>query len=470
VQAPHCPGSALRSVVSSAATVSSTFEALLGTASLHAAPPAKRKPEAPEFLAEKRQKQCGSSQAVAAAVPPVAGVPGLSKEDRGHGVSKMPPPDARAQLASEEVVRPTRADLLSSGCRSVDRYRKVNRIDEGTYGVVYRAQDLETDEVVALKQLKLSAAKSEEGFPVPSLREVSMLMKLSHVNIIKLHEVVVGKTSMHVFMVMEYAEHELRALLQQNRFGVAEVKCLMQQLLRGIGYLHDQWILHRDLKTSNLLLTNGGILKVCDFNLARHFGEPYRPYTRNVITMWYRAPEILMGIKRYGPGVDMWSCGCVFAELFLRKPLFEGKAELHQLMLIFELTGVPNEESWPGFDRLPNRRSMQFKESLPRWTIIFPAEGDLSDLGLEMLQMLLKCNPDRRLSANEALEHPYFWERPEPLTPAMMPTFSDTNSTGREHRPALRLVPPTISDDNLRTRRASVHLREEGPGPLASRR
>jgi len=381
---------------------------------------------------------------------------------------KMPAPQTpKSSKEKQQPLRPDWAMLLSTGCRSVDRYKKINRIDEGTYGVVYRARDIETDEVVALKQLKLTATKSEEGFPVPSLREVTMLTKLSHVNIIKLHEVVVGKTNMHVFMVMEYAEHELRALLQRYRFGVAEVKCLMNQLLSGVGYLHKQWVLHRDLKTSNLLLTNTGTLKVCDFNLARHFGEPYRPYTRNVITLWYRAPEILMGLKRYGPAVDMWSCGCVFAEMFLRKPVLEGKSEIHQLMLIFELTGVPTEETWPGFDRLPNRRSMQFKESLPRWTIVFPPEGDLSDLGLEMLQMLLKCNPDRRLTANEALEHPYFWERPEPLAPAMMPTFTDTNSTGREYRPALRLVPPSFSDNNPPARKAK--LREEGQGPLARR-
>jgi cell division cycle 2-like protein len=323
----------------------------------------------------------------------------------------------------------------------VDRYRKLNRIDEGTYGVVYRARDMQTDEVVALKQLKVSAAKSEDGFPIPSLREVTLLTTLDHPNVIRLHEVVVGKSYLHIFMVMEYAEHELRALLQRHEFTVAERKCLLRQLLRGMEHLHARWVLHRDLKTSNILLTNRGVLKVCDFGLARHYGEPCRPYSKNVITLWYRPPELIIGQKRYTESVDMWSVGCVFGEMLLRKPLFEGKSELHQLTVIFELTGVPTEDSWPGYyELLAKKKQFNFKLSLPRWRIVFTDEEKLSDMGLELLRGLLTCWPERRLSAEAAGEDPYFWERPYALDPAMMPTFTDTNSTGRERHPALRPV------------------------------
>lgn len=327
---------------------------------------------------------------------------------------------------------------LLLGCRNVERFRKLNRIDEGTYGVVYRAKDLETEEVVALKQLKLAAAKSDDGFPVPSLREVELLLKVDHVNIVSLLEVCIGSSPLHIFMVMEYAEHELRALLERHIFSVAETKCLMKQLLSGIAYLHESWIMHRDLKTSNILVTNGGVLKVADFGLARHYGDPLRPYTRNVITMWYRAPELLMGARMYTIAVDVWSVGCIFAEMFLRKPVFPGKSELHQLTIIYELIGVPTEDSWPGYESLPNRKNMSFKLSLPRWRIVFPQvsqridqEGLLTDMGLELLRSLLTCCPDRRATAEGCIEDPYFWERPYALEPAMMPTYTDTNKTAR---------------------------------------
>ncbi|CAJ1332077.1 unnamed protein product, partial [Effrenium voratum] len=230
-----------------------------------------------------------------------------------------------------------------SRCRSVQRYRKLNRIDEGTYGVVYRACDVETGEVVALKQLKLAAVKSEDGFPVASLREMSLLLEARHPNIVRCHEVVVGNTLQHVFMVMEYIEHELKLLVAQLAFGVADVKCLLRQLLTGLQFLHKNWIMHRDLKTSNILLDRSGVLKICDFGLARHFGEPLRPYTQRVQSLWYRAPELLLGLRTYTNLIDIWSGGCVFAELLLGRPVFEGKAEVHQLGLIFGLTGRPSE-------------------------------------------------------------------------------------------------------------------------------
>eukprot|EP00928_Gymnodinium_smaydae_P048724 TRINITY_DN3261_c0_g5_i1.p1 TRINITY_DN3261_c0_g5~~TRINITY_DN3261_c0_g5_i1.p1 ORF type:complete len:497 (-),score=83.85 TRINITY_DN3261_c0_g5_i1:107-1597(-) len=352
---------------------------------------------------------------------------------------------------SNDVERPgvrRTARQLLEGCRLVDRFRKLNRIDEGTYGVVYRARDTVTGEVVALKQLKLSASKSEEGFPHASLREVILLSKMDHPNVVCLREVVVGSSPLHIFMVMDYAEHELRALLEHTAFGVAEVKCLMKQLLSAVAHLHERWVLHRDLKTSNLLLTNQGVLKVCDFGLARHFGSPLRNYSKNVITLWYRAPELILGQRQYSTGVDVWSVGCIFAEMFLRRPLLPGKSEIHQLTLIFELTGTPTEEEWPGYEALPNRKHLDMKLSMPRWRTVFPEppEGSLSDMGLELLRSLLTCSPERRASAEGAGEDPYFWERPYALEPGMMPTFQDTNTTARvEKRPVQQTLVRKVS-------------------------
>ena len=218
-----------------------------------------------------------------------------------------------------------------AGCRSVDEFECINRIEEGTYGVVYRARDKRTNEVVALKRLKME--KEKEGFPITSLREVSTLLKAHHPNVVTIKEVVVGHNMDKIYMVMEFVEHDLKALMETMRgpFSIGEVKTLMHQLLSAIRHLHDNWIIHRDLKTSNLLLNHRGILKVADFGLAREYGSPLRPYTPVVVTLWYRAPELLLGIKEYSTPIDVWSCGCIFAELLTLKPLFPGKSEIEQI-------------------------------------------------------------------------------------------------------------------------------------------
>ena len=329
-------------------------------------------------------------------------------------------------------------NCLNQGCRSVQCFRKLNRIDEGTYGVVYRACEIETGEVVALKQLKLGAVKSEDGFPVSSIREISLLLELNHPNVVQCREVVLGNTMHHVYMVMEYIEHELKVLISQQRFAVAEMKCLLRQLLCGVAHLHSQWIVHRDLKTSNILLDRNGILKICDFGLARHFGQPLRPYTHRVQSLWYRAPEMLLGQRTYSSAIDVWSSGCIFAEMLLRRPVFEGKAETHQLGLIFGLIGLPDEDSWPGCSELPNWKVLEsFKDTLPGWRELFPEPPDsaLSDVGLLLLQRgLLECCPARRMAAEQAVEHPYFQEVPQPQEPSMLPTFKESNSSTRGQR------------------------------------
>lgn len=223
------------------------------------------------------------------------------------------------------------------GCRSVDCYQKMSKIDEGTYGVVYKCRDRETGDIVAVKQIKQH--KGVEGFPITSLREINILLALDHENIINVREVVTDPTG-KIFMVMDYMEHDLKALMaaMKHPFAQSEVKCLLLQLLRATEYMHEHWVLHRDLKTSNLLFSNGGVLNVCDFGMARKYGDPIKPMTNEVVTLWYRAPEILLGAKLYTPAVDMWSVGCIFAEILTMKPLLPGQGPIDQLERVRALT------------------------------------------------------------------------------------------------------------------------------------
>ncbi|XP_061360777.1 cyclin-dependent kinase G-2 isoform X2 [Gastrolobium bilobum] len=265
----------------------------------------------------------------------------------------------------EPPAPPQRMVNMLQGCRSVDEFERLNKIDEGTYGVVYRARDKKSGEIVALKKVKME--KEKEGFPLTSLREINILLSFHHPSIVDVKEVVVGSSLDSIFMVMEYMEHDLKGLMEAMKqpFSQSEVKCLMIQLLEGVKYLHDNWVLHRDLKTSNLLLNNRGELKICDFGLARQYGSPLKPYTHLVVTLWYRAPELLLGAKQYSTAIDMWSLGCIMAELLSKEPLFNGKTEFDQLDKIFRILGTPNKTIWPGFSKLPGVKVNFVKHQLP---------------------------------------------------------------------------------------------------------
>nr|CAI5848543.1 unnamed protein product [Callosobruchus analis] len=178
--------------------------------------------------------------------------------------------------------------------------------------------------------------KEKEGFPITSLREINTLLKGQHPNIVTVREIVVGSNMDKIFIVMDYVEHDLKSLMETMR----QIKCLLKQLLTAVAHLHDNWILHRDLKTSNLLLSHKGILKVGDFGLAREYGSPLKAYTPIVVTLWYRAPELLLCAKEYSTPIDIWSVGCIFAELLLMNALFPGKSEVDQLNRIFKVNNT----------------------------------------------------------------------------------------------------------------------------------
>ncbi|OQR76869.1 cyclin-dependent kinase 11B-like, partial [Tropilaelaps mercedesae] len=329
------------------------------------------------------------------------------------------------------------------GCRRVEEFHCLNRIEEGTYGVVYRAKDKQTDEIVALKRLKME--KEKEGFPITSLREINTLLKAQHPNIVTVREIVVGSNMDKIYIVMDYVEHDLKSLMEtmKSPFLVGEVKTLMSQLLRAVAHMHDNWILHRDLKTSNLLLSHKGILKVGDFGLAREYGSPLKHYTPVVVTLWYRAPELLLGSKEYSCPIDIWSVGCIFGELLTMKPLFPGKSEVDQLNRIFKELGTPSEKIWPGYNDLPMVKRISFDQQPYNVLRKRITESLLSTAGFNLLNALLAYCPGRRVNAEDALKHEWFVEKPDPVEPDMFPTWPAKSEGASGGRKAQSPKPPS---------------------------
>ncbi|KAK4704136.1 cell division cycle 2-like, partial [Phenoliferia sp. Uapishka_3] len=307
-------------------------------------------------------------------------------------------------------------------CRSVYCYERLNHIEEGSYGIVFRARCKTTGAIVALKKLKMD--KEKNGFPITSLREIQTLMVAGHENIVRVREIVVGDTLTQVFIVMDFIEHDLKSLLatMPTPFLASEIKTLLLQLLSAIALCHDNWIVHRDLKTSNLLMNNRGQIKVADFGLARTYGDPLGDMTQLVVTLWYRSPELLLGATEYSTAVDMWSIGCIFGELILKEPLLPGKGEIDQVSKIFKLLGRPTEEIWPGFSKLPNAKSFNLSSAQPfsnlRQTFRYTTSH-----GLDLLSQLLAYDPEKRISAEQALKHPYFSESPLPKHSDLFASF-----------------------------------------------
>ncbi|KAL2547320.1 Protein kinase superfamily protein [Forsythia ovata] len=397
-------------------------------------------------------------------------------EDRNNGSTSVSQSDMESEDehsscgTPEAALAPERSVNMLQGCRSVDEFERLNKINEGTYGIVYRARDKKTGEIVALKKVKME--KEREGFPLTSLREINILLSFQHPSAVDVKEVVVGSNLDSIFMVMEYMDHDLKGLMETMKqpFSQSEVKCLMLQLLEGVKYLHDNWVLHRDLKTSNLLLNNRGELKICDFGLARQYGSPLKPYTHLVVTLWYRAPELLLGAKQYSTAIDMWSVGCIMAELLSKEPLFNGKTEFDQLDKIFRILGTPNETIWPGFSRLPRVKVNFVKNQYNQLRRKFPATSFtgspvVSDAGFDLLNKLLTYDPDKRITAEAALKHEWFREVPLPKSKEFMPTFPAQHVQDRRIRRVMK------SPDPLKEQRRKELQQEElgtGDGKTAA--
>lgn len=349
------------------------------------------------------------------------------------------PPDKVVSPLTNKLVAFPQSDALGA-CRSVSEFKKLNRIGEGTYGIVYRARDVKSDKIVALKKIRMEREK--EGLPICSVREIGILLGLRHRNIVELKEVVVGHDLNNMFLVMKYCEQDLATILDNMKtpFTESQVKCIMIQLLDGVIYLHENFIIHRDLKVSNLLLTDNGCLKIADFGLSRTVGVPPKPLTPTVVTLWYRAPELLYGATNYTMSLDMWSVGCIFGELFTNKPFFPGKSEINQIELMIDMLGTPNDSIWPGFSSLLEAKQVSLKNQ--PYNNLKQKLHWLSMEGEELIHGCLTYNPTTRISAQSARASRYFREKPLPVDPEMMPTYPHL----RNDRPQVHRRIPVVEE------------------------
>ncbi|KAJ5071608.1 cyclin-dependent kinase 10 [Anaeramoeba ignava] len=309
--------------------------------------------------------------------------------------------------------------------RSINDFGDLAEIGQGTYGVVFRAKDLKTKEIVALKKVKMGE-KEKEGFPITTLREYRILKKIKHRNIINLHEIVCGDEVDEFYLVFDFCPHDLSRLLatmttKHSPFTVSEIKSLMIQLLNAVAYAHENHVIHRDIKLSNLLFNDQGELKLCDFGLSREIDNSTEAMTPIVQSLWYRAPEVLLGETHYTEKIDMWSVGCIMGELIQNQPLFQGLSELDQLSKIFKVLGTPSVKLWPKYPDLPGVKMFQ----LPQYEYnelqkLFPF---LSSDGLDILNRMLTYDFEKRISAKDALLHPYWSQSPLPKDVQMIRTF-----------------------------------------------
>ncbi|GAB5583655.1 cyclin-dependent kinase 18 isoform X2 [Prionailurus iriomotensis] len=273
----------------------------------------------------------------------------------------------------------------------------------GTYATVFKGRSKLTENLVALKEIRL---EHEEGAPCTAIREVSLLKNLKHANIVTLHDLI--HTERSLTLVFEYLDSDLKQYLDHcgNLMSMHNVKIFMFQLLRGLAYCHRRKILHRDLKPQNLLISERGELKLADFGLARAKSVPTKTYSNEVVTLWYRPPDVLLGSTEYSTPIDMWGVGCIHYEMATGRPLFPGSTVKEELHLIFRLLGTPTEETWPGVLALSEFRAYNFPRYLPQPLISHAPRLDTE--GIHLLTSLLLYESKSRMSAEAALSHPYF--------------------------------------------------------------
>ncbi|XP_050371179.1 probable serine/threonine-protein kinase At1g54610 [Argentina anserina] len=305
--------------------------------------------------------------------------------------------------------------------RRADSFEKLDKIGQGTYSNVYRARDLDQKKIVALKKVRFDNSEPESVRFMA--REILILRKLDHENVIKLEGLVTSRMSCSLYLVFEYMEHDLAGLALHPglKFTEAQVKCYMQQLLCGLDHCHSRGVLHRDIKGSNLLIDNSGMLKIADFGLASIFDpHQYQPLTSRVVTLWYRPPELLLGATYYGTAVDLWSTGCILAELYAGKPIMPGRTEVEQLHKIFKLCGSPSEDYWRK-SKLPH--ATIFKPQQPYRRCVAETFKDFPVPALALMDTLLSIDPADRGSASSALKSEFFTTKPLPCDPSSLPKY-----------------------------------------------
>lgn len=337
---------------------------------------------------------------------------------------------------------------------SLSAYHIVQKLGQGTFGVVQKAEQKKTKKVVALKQLINHSAK--EGFPITAMREITILKKLHHENVIEITDMIYesprvlnSQDMLHhrgcFYTVSPYMSSDLVGLLKNPRVKLTMpiIKGIMVQLLRGLQYIHEQQYLHRDIKAANILIDHNGVVKIADFGLARVYhgvtptvgqgpGGGERNYTALVVTRWYRPPEILLGERKYTTAVDLWGAGCVFGELFTQNPILAGKSDAHQAQIIFQLVGPPDIKTWPEAGGLSNKSLLSIGLTCKRSLEEQYAPIIKDNLGVQFLSGLLTLDPYKRMNALDALNHPFLNSEPYPLQAHEMPQFEECHEIDKE--------------------------------------
>ncbi|XP_008796211.1 probable serine/threonine-protein kinase At1g54610 [Phoenix dactylifera] len=339
--------------------------------------------------------------------------------------------------------------------RRADSFEKLDKIGQGTYSNVYKARDILTGKIVALKKVRFDILEPESVKFMA--REINILRRLDHPNIVKLDGLVTSRMSCSLYLVFEYMEHDLAGLAAspEIKFTEPQVKCYMHQLLSGLKHCHNRRVLHRDIKGSNLLLDNAGLLKIADFGLASTFDPNHKqPMTSRVVTLWYRAPELLLGTTDYGVGVDLWSAGCILAELLSGKPIMPGRTEVEQLHKIFKLCGSPSEAYWKK-SKLPH--ATLFKTQKPYKRCIAETFKDFPPSSLPLIETLLAIDPVERQTASSALMTEFFTTKPYACEPSSLPKYPPSKEIDAKRRDEearrLRAAGGRASGDGIRKTR-----------------
>ncbi|OIT27005.1 PREDICTED: probable serine/threonine-protein kinase At1g54610 [Nicotiana attenuata] len=316
--------------------------------------------------------------------------------------------------------------------RRADAFEKLAKIGQGTYSNVYKARDNLTGNIVALKKVRFDNLEPESVKFMA--REILILRRLDHPNVITLQGLVTSRMSCSLYLVFDYMDHDLAGLAASPgiKFTEAQVKCYMHQLLAGLEHCHNRLVLHRDIKGSNLLIDSGGALKIADFGLASFFDpNKKQPMTSRVVTLWYRPPELLLGATDYGVGVDLWSAGCILAELLAGKPIMPGRTEVEQLHKIFKLCGSPSEEYWKK-SRLPHATIFKPQQSYRR--CIAETFKDFPPSSLPLIETLLAIDPAERQTATAALQSAFFTTKPYACEHSSLPKYPPSKEMDAKRR------------------------------------
>ncbi|CAN6632423.1 meiotic mRNA stability protein kinase Ssn3p [Trichomonascus vanleenenianus] len=377
-----------------------------------------------------------------------------SRHDKVYVAAAHKPigPNGRRAAASFSPMPPMVANPLAAykqrkdrqRVKVLDKFEIVGYIAAGTYGRVYKAKDKKgsaprSGGVYAIKKFKADKegeVLSYTGISQSACREMSLCRELRHRNVISLVEIILEEKS--IYMVFDYAEHDLLQIIhfhshtERRPIPEATVKSVLWQLLNGVSYLHQNWVLHRDLKPANIMVTADGTVKIGDLGLARLFSDPLQSLfagDKVVVTIWYRAPELVLGARHYTPAIDMWAVGCIFAELLALRPIFKGEEakmdkktvpfQRNQMQKIMEILGTPTPDRWPALPKYPEYQALQamkhYPPNLDNWYNAV-VSNNCNPKGLQLLSGLFEYDPMKRMSANDALVHPYFSESPRVST------------------------------------------------------